>query len=530
MYRTLLLASFAGLVAFGLGGAGLAWWGVAETRFQHQRTRLAHDVLADLLRLRADAYAIFGRIAQAVEQPHRVMDVREAEERERILAAVTRVRAGIAREVAFVGRQEDEAKELAILAEIEQTILFVFGEFRQAKALIRAGREAEAEALVDRTLAQIGGSGFHDLVDRAIAEEDAEVQAARTEADRVTRLVVTLAQLGAAIALAGAIAALTLLLRRLQRPVAELVAATEAARAGDYTRRVRIGTRGDEFAQVGERFNAMLEEVGRSRATLEAARRDLEQAVGERTAELAAANAALQQADAVRRRFLADVSHELRTPLTVIRGEAEIALRGAPRGPEAYQETLGRIAEQAAHTATLVDDLLLLARSAAGVSPTRRQAVALEPLVRVTVAQFAPIVAEAGVTLTAEVAAGEPTVEGDPNRLRQVLLILLDNAVRYSEAGGAIRLTLSPSPRGVVLRVADRGMGIDPDDLPHVFERFYRGTQAGHRSVEGSGLGLPVARAIVEQHGGTITIESTPGEGTTACVVLPVARRLRSVA
>lgn len=213
----------------------------------------------------------------------------------------------------------------------------------------------------------------------------------------------------------------------------------------------------------------------------------------------------------------------------MIRGEAEITLRGSERDAAEYRAALSRIAEQSAHTARLVDDLLFLARAQAGTPRLRLGAVSLDGLARRVVEEVGSAAAAAKLRLVVTGPPVEAAVEGDAGRLRQVVMILLDNAIRYSRPGGAVELLLLPGPGQVVLRVADHGIGIDPEDLPHVFDRFYRGSLAQEHVDEGSGLGLPLARAIVEAHAGRIAIESRPGEGTAVSISLPLAARARRV-
>jgi two-component system, OmpR family, sensor kinase len=214
----------------------------------------------------------------------------------------------------------------------------------------------------------------------------------------------------------------------------------------------------------------------------------------------------------------------------VIRGEAEVTLRGGTRPAEEYRTALARIAEQAAHTGRLVDDLLFLARAEEGAPRLQLRAVALDALARQVVAETEGAAASAQLRLRVATEPMDLAVEADPGRMRQVLMILLDNAIRYSEPGGEVEVAVAPTPGGVLVRVTDHGIGIDPDDLPHVFERFFRGGRALERKLEGSGLGLPLAKAVVEAHGGRITVESEPGRGTVVGVVLPAAPRLRVVA
>lgn len=530
MYRTLLVAFFAVLLALTVVAGGIAWRGTERAHWHVERTRLATVVAQDYLRLRADIYSVFNRMADAVEHPQRVTEVREAEERRRLLEAVDRVRQGIGREVAFLGPGFDESDELKRLAEIERGLLYVFGQFREAKALIAAGRAPDAEQVLDRALRDASGNGLRDLVDAGVQEEAEEAASAQARAGAVLDRVAWTSKASTGAVLVLGLSGLALLLRRLRTPLRELESAAQAVRAGDFSRRADVGRGGDEFARVAESFNAMVHEVAAGRATLEEARQGLEQAVAARTAELAAANAALEQSDRARRRFLADISHELRTPLTVIRGEAEITLRGGDRDAGEYRAALARIAEQAAHTARLVDDLLFLARSQAGAPRLKLGAVALEAMVRRVVAETEARAAGAGVALDLIVDQVDPLiVEGDAGRLRQVVMILLDNACRYSEPGGRVAVSLLRGPGVAVLRVVDHGIGIDADDLPHVFDRFFRGGRAQDHAGEGSGLGLPLARTIVEAHGGRIVLESRAGEGTVASVTLPLAVRARPV-
>ncbi len=534
MYRNILLASFLGLVLLAFSAAGLAIWGADEARYQLRRVELASGVLHEQLDLKADSYELLRRLSDGIvgTPPMGGSIPDETQERAAIQASIDRIRAMIAREIAFSRRHEEEAEELARLAEIERGLLFLLAQYRQARTLAGRGDVEQGRALFEETLRRMTGDGFRALFDAAVAEEEAETRDAQAEAQTALTRVTLAGQLGGGIAALLAALSLTVLLRRLRRPLAELAGVAEAVAGGDLDRRVRLEPgRRDEFAHVASSFNTMIAEVARSRQGEAEVRRQLEGAVAARTAELARANKELRRADDVRRRFLADVSHELRTPITVIRGEAEVTLRGEAAKPaEEYRAALARIVEQAAHTGRLVDDLLFVARAEAGEPRMALQAVALDALLRRTVIEAEALARSAGVALTLTEAAPETLVQGDPGRLRQALMILLDNAIRYSAAGTRVEAVLRHTPAGATLRVADRGIGIAEEDLPHVFERFWRGSRAARLHAEGSGLGLPLARTIVEAHGGVIGIESRVGEGTAVTITLPIAGRLRAVA
>ena len=213
--------------------------------------------------------------------------------------------------------------------------------------------------------------------------------------------------------------------------------------------------------------------------------------------------------------FVANASHELRTPLTLLRASAEVAQRKLdPASPS--RPLLQDVLREADHMAGLVEDLLLLSRLDAGSVRLDAELVDVHDLLREVVAPVERLAQDRGLHL--ELNAGPTTARGDRARLRQVVLILLDNALRHVPAGGWIRVACKPEGRTATLSVADNGTGIAPEHLPHVFERFYSGDPG---ETPGSGLGLSIARSLVEAMHGEIRLESRPGEGTCVTVVLP---------
>ncbi len=234
-------------------------------------------------------------------------------------------------------------------------------------------------------------------------------------------------------------------------------------------------------------------------------------------------NDLLVRIEAARRRqteFIADASHELRTPVAIIEGYVTLLLRWGWNEPTVLAESLDVIARESRWLARLVADLLTVTRLDS--EPAGAQLpVDLAAIGREVVADARPLAP--GLEIT-EAYQPVPEVLGDRGRLRQLLFILLDNAIKYTPAGGTIALTLAPAGNWVQLTIHDTGVGIDPAALPHVFERFYRADQARARTG-GSGLGLAIARGITGVHGGMIDIRSARGEGTTVEVRLPVRRR-----
>jgi signal transduction histidine kinase len=223
------------------------------------------------------------------------------------------------------------------------------------------------------------------------------------------------------------------------------------------------------------------------------------------------------------RRFMADAAHELRTPLTVLRAQAEVALEQSREAPE-YVASLKAIDAESQRLARIVDDLLTLARADAGERPIERRRVFLDDIAMDAAQAARAIAAAKGVTLTIN-DFEEAAIEGDPELLRRLIVILLDNAVKFTPTAGNVRIGVSRSNTTATLVVGDTGIGIPAEQLPHVFERFYRGDPARVREkaeATGAGLGLAIAQWITEAHQATLAIDSLPGRGTTVTVRFPV--------
>ena len=242
--------------------------------------------------------------------------------------------------------------------------------------------------------------------------------------------------------------------------------------------------------------------------------RDLEAAQREATTALAAALRSKTD-------FIADASHELRTPLTVLRGNAEVALAAGPGGRD-YEEALRAIVSETERMTRLVGDLLFLARYDAGSVPLELRKVELEPWLAEVAARGRSSARSHGGSLVPQMeASGQATLDAD--RVEQVVMIVIDNAATYSPADAPVRLASRVAQGRLIIEVGDEGPGIPPEVLPRVFDRFYRGDRPRRRRDGGAGLGLAIARTIMDAHSGRIDVESLPGRGTTMRLLLPLA-------
>lgn len=231
----------------------------------------------------------------------------------------------------------------------------------------------------------------------------------------------------------------------------------------------------------------------------------------------------LETAETLRQNLLADVAHELRHPVHVLKGNLQAIL------DDVYplnKEEIARLVDQTQHLTALINDLHELAQAEAQQLAMHKQPTDVAQLVKDVTAVFKPAAAAKQVDLQVELLGAIPTLDVDASRIRQVLHNLLDNALRHTPENGRIHVTVQQTEAGLQIKVADSGAGIKPEELPHVFDRFYRSDSARSREQNSAGLGLAIARAIVEAHGGRISAASPgPGQGSTFSLTLPQTKR-----
>jgi len=274
-------------------------------------------------------------------------------------------------------------------------------------------------------------------------------------------------------------------------PLADMMAAADRVAEGDLSVRVEVKKQG-QFSRLADSFNRMVEELAR--------------------------------ADKRRRNLTADVAHELRTPLHIIQGNLEGILDDVY---EPNTEHIGATLEETRALARLVEDLRTLSLAEADQLALALEPVDVAELIADVATSFSGQVEAAGLQLCVEAEDGLPSIIGDVGRLDQVLSNLIANAVRHTPAGGTIALRAQVADGGVRIVVRDTGEGISDENLPYIFDRFWRGDRSRSRSSgAGSGLGLAIARQLVQAHGGQISVESHLGQGTMFAIELPAGREL----
>ncbi len=231
----------------------------------------------------------------------------------------------------------------------------------------------------------------------------------------------------------------------------------------------------------------------------------------------------LRKLENVRREFVANVSHELKTPLTSIKGYVETLLDGAIKDPKHSQEFLKTIQEHTANLSRLIDDVLDLSAIEAERVAYRMEPVAVKENVERIVKALGPMANSKKVSIVNDLGEDLPKVRADREKLAQVLMNLIDNAIKFNRSGGEVRVSARANGKDLLIRVSDTGRGIAAQDLPRVFERFYRGNKDRSHDIPGTGLGLAIVKHLVEAHAGTVSARSTPGQGSTFEFSLPLA-------
>ena len=281
-----------------------------------------------------------------------------------------------------------------------------------------------------------------------------------------------------------------LISRRALKPVDQITAAAESISISNLSERLQVPKTSDELQRLSETLNRMLTRLDTS---------------VQRMSQLTA-----------------DASHELRAPVSLIRTTAELAVQGGRTSTE-YREDMVQILAEAERTSRLIDSLLLLARADAGEGGLQHELTDVSASVREAMEQGRSLAAEKRIELTANLNSEPIVAHGDGEALRRLFFILIDNAIKYTPEGGEVHIHLEALRGQATVKVTDSGIGIADSDRPHIFDRFWRADKVRSRGVGGAGLGLSIARWIVDQHHGSIEVQSQPNEGSTFTVRIPLA-------
>jgi two-component system sensor histidine kinase BaeS len=345
--------------------------------------------------------------------------------------------------------------------------------------------------------AQLARGGSDKATRAAVADQSGRRQELRDQISSDTRDTALLVAAGLIAGLTGALLLFSGLIASMRRPLEELVEASGRLAGGDRSARVEVGGL-SETATLGAAFNEMADEL-----ELEASQRD--------------------RLDRLKDEFVLTASHELRSPLTSVQGFAELLMLERDSLTPKQVDTVEIILDNCRHLVRLLNDLLDLARSDAGRLTISPRPTELAPLIEDAVRTMRAQTDGAGQTLTQRVEPNLPLVNVESDRIRQILVNLLTNAHEYSAEGASIEVTARVVDADVEIAVIDNGPGIPETQLEHIFERFVRGDAGLTQRVGGTGLGLAISKSLVELHGGTLTVTSTPGAGSTFSFRLPAA-------
>jgi len=520
MFRVRLAAVIGVSFCFVLGLGWMLYWGSEQVALNVQRSQSAYDAFDHYERLSQEAYRHFKQRMDWLITDNPAAEAGMESSRHRLYEAMEALRNTA---VADAGGEEGRAKPVELERVAHFTAFLEASEYRfdEVERLRQQGRRDEAvSALAKFSEEEIDGK-FQPLIDAAIGGEREKARAAQQKLESLVGRSRWVAIFAAAAAALFGLASGMLLLRGVRKPIEALMRGTDEIAMGHLGYRIALASR-DEFGYLAAHFNQMAGELELQQQKLREGRAVLEQRVAERTVELRQLNAELQRMDAERREFLADISHELRTPITVIRGEAEVTLRGRDRDAEEYKDALQRIAELSMQLGKYVNDLLFLARAETAKLQFEWDTLDLTELVADAASDFQVMAEESAIAVELDAPATPVWVRGDKQRLRQVLFILGDNACRYSNPGGRIAVALGTCGKEALFSLSDQGIGIPPADLERIFDRHFRGKNARHTRDDGSGLGLPLAKAILKAHDGRITVASAENSGSTFTVALPL--------
>lgn len=532
MFRNQLIGFFGFLaLSLALQGAG-ALWVLQHAKEQVEEGRVASDIHKGFVELSALHQRLRAWVTHYKVGAEGDLNMRDQllEGQRQIIAELYPMVLASNKKMSASSVEHEAAHRIHDLRILDKSIEALDTALKDAQPLPEGTQARIAWERLDRLFEQSNGYDLQSLILHRIAHESANITRERQAADDsldLTRgiwvsmsLTLVLASLGATL----------YFIHRLRKPVSELLNTANALSKGQLHYRSTLQSK-DEFGIVAQSMNHMAMKLTEYEAAQTQQRLELESLVKARTQALEEANQNLLKTDTKRRQLLADISHELRTPTTAILGEAEVTLRGRERSTQEYQETLERIAEVARQLGSVIDDLLAMSSTDIQDLRMKQHQVDLHAVLNRT-AQQALALSQARKISFQYIPPNDTNIwiHGDEQRLIQLLMLLLDNAIAYSPVEGEVKLSVQVSPKQkqtVDIAITDHGPGIPANELPHVFERRFRGQAAKVTRSLGSGLGLSIARMLVHAHGGSLELisplDTLSGKGTQAVVTLPRA-------
>jgi len=519
VYRSSVLfsiyAAFIVTVLLGLGWTSL--YSLEKAGRWDNRIKLAQQSYSLHQQLQANVYKLFKQNGDALLVGDRDKGAEERYLKIRINQDIEDIRTIIAREIETVGEEEIEELELleqisAVIRQIN-TAIYTFTE--SGEPIDSSAQVSMLTDLLDREI----DVRLAQLIDSALEEEREEMEEALSDAAsfRLRNKAVAFALMLSSLVIitAGFIS----FHRQIHTPLIRMKRSLAQLRKGDYRQRVDLGG-SLEFRQLSTVMNDMAGGLEEREASRNEQQKKLELMVQHRTHELQKMVNQLERGEKNRKQLMADISHELRTPLTIILGEAEVALRNGHQLKDETSDVLARIRDSAAHTNHIVNDLLTVARHEAGELRLDRRKTDLRQVINAAVDMFPQ-------NVILHMPRDKASLSIDEVRIRQSVLALFQNARRHG--GPTIEVSLSPTTDGFQIAVQDDGPGLSDDEKNSAFDRFYRGSNASEKSEEGSGLGLPVVKSIVEAHGGHVTLGDADLGGLLVQIDLPARQTMRVV-
>jgi signal transduction histidine kinase len=519
MFRVWLAVVSTIAVLFVVTLSAALYWAAENVNENFEAYRHAAAAYERYERLAHESYRYFkSEIERLTVDPFQPLS-HENEDRERLMEAFRNLRTATLTSAESRSGDREELHRIAKLGAFLNDSRYQFDDIEQLR---KNGQHGAAREQLANYSAHRIDKEFQPLIDESIREHRERATQAQKEVDHLIDRSRWLAILDGTAATLISLYGGILLSRRLSRSIGDLMTGTQQIASGNFSARVEVSG-DDEFSTLASHFNRMAEKIQKQRSALEERQDLLETRVAERTQELLDINQNLCRMDRDRRAFLADISHELRTPITVIRGEAEIALRNPQTPSQDYRQALQRISELAVQLGDHVHDLLAEARSEpVNDEEARNRPIDLRELLSEVALDIEILGTAAGSDVQLTLPEKPAWILGDPNRLRQALMILGDNACRYADQNTVTQLELGLSEEWAVITLKDQGIGIAAEEMDHIFDRRFRGEKARQLQPEGLGLGLAMVRSITSQHGGKIAVESEVGQGSTFTLSLPL--------